>query len=138
MMEDPKTAHWLECTIPNVSNLHEIKIDIDAIKHKWTKTTIKKASDPFAQGEQRIAFHGERIYGEKYSRRNESIVLKEFKHFGASRDRREDYIEIMETQAVSAFLANEFNRIAPKGSKEIQFLHVRKCLLICMKNAWFA
>ena len=102
------------------------------------KSNNKKGIGSIAQGEQRITFHGERIYDEKYSRRNESIVLKKFKHFGAGRDRRDDYIEIMETQAVAAFLANEFNRIAPKGSKEIQFLHVRQVLLIYMTNVCFA
>ena len=136
-MEKPKNAHWLECTIPHLSDLYEIKIKISAINHRWTKATIKKAADPFAQGEQRITFHGERIYGEKHDRRNDSIVLKEFKHSGTGRDRREDYIEIMETQAVAAFLATEFNMIAPKGSKEIQFLHIRKCLLIYMESVWF-
>ena len=55
---------------------------------------------------------------------NEDIVLKEFKHVGKGRDRREDYIGIMETQAIAAFMANAFNKISPSGSKEIQFLNV--------------
>ena len=67
----------------------------------------------------------------------ESIVLKEFKHIGRGRDRRGDYIEIMETQAIAAYLANEFNKIAPPGSKEIQFLHVRNVVnLIFLGLGW--
>ena len=124
-MNETKSAHWLECFIPFLSNVSQIKNKIGAINHKWTTTTIKIAVDPFAQGEQRITYHGERIYPNKFMKEKESIVLKEFKHIGRGRDRRGDYIEIMETQAIAAYLANEFNKIAPPGSKEIQFLHVR-------------
>ena len=56
--------------------------------------------------------------------RNEDIVLKEFKHVGRGRDRREDYIGIMETQTIAATMAQQFNRIAPPGSKVIEFLDV--------------
>ena len=55
---------------------------------------------------------------------DEKIVLKEFKHTGSGRDRRSDYVEIMETQCVAAFMASEFNKVAPAGSKKITFLHV--------------
>ena len=55
---------------------------------------------------------------------DEKIVLKEFKHTGSGRDRRSDYVEIMETQCVAAFMASEFNKVAPPGSKRITFLHV--------------
>ena len=124
-MNETKSADWLECFIPFLSSVSQIKNKIGAINHKWTTTTIKIAVDPFAQGEQRITYHGERIYPNKFMKEKESIVLKEFKHIGRGRDRRGDYIEIMGTQAIAAYLANEFNKIAPPGSKEIQFLHVR-------------
>ena len=78
--------------------------------------------DPFSEGEQRISFHGSKI--SSYS--NENIVLKEFKHDGRGMDRREDYIEIMETQVTAAFMAKQFNKVSPRGSKEVHFLHVSK------------
>ena len=124
-MNETKSAHWLECFIPFLSNVSQIKNKIGAINHKWTTTTIKIAVDPFAQGEQRITYHRERIYPNKLIKGKESIVLKELKYIGRGRDRRVDYIEIMETQAIAAYLENELNKIAPPGTKEIQSLHVR-------------
>ena len=40
------------------------------------------------------------------------------------RDCRQDYIVIMETQALAAFLAAEFNRISPPSAKKIVFVEV--------------
>ena len=40
------------------------------------------------------------------------------------RDCRQDYIIIMETQALAAFLAAEFNKISPPSAKTIAFLEV--------------
>ena len=127
-MLERNSAHWLECYIPALSSVSEIKNKIGAINHKWTMSTIKIATDPFAQGEQRITYHGEKIYTDDYRKNKESIVLKEFKHIGHGRDRREDYIEVMETQTIAAYLAAEFNKIAPEGSKAIHFLHVSNLL----------
>ena len=111
---------WLECNIPTLPTLKDIKNHIGVINHKWTTATVKIAADPFSQGEQRISYHGIKVLNPS----SQNIVLKEFKHVGKGRDRREDYIEIMETQAVAAFMANEFNKVAPMGSKGIKFLHV--------------
>ena len=53
---------------------------------------------------------------------NAQIVIKEFKFIGSGRDRRADYIEIMETQCVAAFMAMEFNKLARIGLKRINFI----------------
>jgi hypothetical protein len=39
----------LECVIPPVANLKEIKSAIDAIDHTFHKETIKKAENPFSE-----------------------------------------------------------------------------------------
>jgi len=39
----------LECEIPPVEDLKDIKAGIDAMKHKWHRETIKKADNPFSQ-----------------------------------------------------------------------------------------
>ena len=117
-----------ECVIPFLSNVSQIKNKIGAINCKWTTAAIKITVDPFAQGEQKITYHGERIYANKPMKRKVNIVLKEFKHIGRGRNRCGDYIEIMETQVIAAYLVNKFNKFAPPGSKEIQFLHVRSML----------
>ena len=94
-----------------------------AISHKWSNVRIKMADDPFAQGEQRISFHGSELDIDT-GIEVRKIVVKEFKHYGKGRDRRQDYVEIMETQAAAAYLADTFNKISPKGTKRIEFLRV--------------
>ena len=110
-------AHNLVCSFLDFfDNLKEVKKHIGAIDHKWNKVHVKMAKDPFSQGEQRISYHG--IVG------SNKVVLKEFKHYGKGRDRREDYIELMETQAIAEFMASRFNKVAPPGAKKIEFLNV--------------
>lgn len=123
-------AHWLECVVGHgaLEKLKDIKYHIGSINHKWSTKMIKKARDPFSEGAQRISFHGKLMsYAE--SEDSTPIVLKEFKYFGEGRDGREDYIQNMETQAVAGYMANEFNKVAPKGSKPINFIDVRILIL---------
>ena len=104
--------------LSSLDNLQDMKRHIGTINHKWKKISVKMAKDPFAEGEQRISYHG--------MVESSKAVLKEFKHCGIGRDRREDYIELMETQAIAEFMASRFNKVAPKGAKKIEFLNVRK------------
>ena len=117
-------VHWLTCLIGKLDIIQDIKHQIGTINHKWSNAMVKKAKHPFAEGAQRISYHGQRM---NYSEggKNEKIVLKEFKYIGSGRDRRTDYIEIMETQCVAAFMAMEFNKLTPPGSKKINFISVR-------------
>ena len=122
-LEPQRKVHWLTCTINILDNIRDIKEHIGSINHSWSNKMVKKARHPFAEGAQRISYHGMRMnYAE--GEEDEKIVLKEFKHTGSGRDRRSDYVEIMETQCVAAFMASEFNKVAPLGSKRIEFLHV--------------
>ena len=122
-LEPQRKVHWLTCTINILDNIRDIKEHIGSINHSWSNKMVKKARHPFAEGAQRISYHGMRMnYAE--GEEDEKIVLKEFKHTGSERDRRSDYVEIMETQCVAAFMASEFNKVAPAGSKKITFLHV--------------
>ena len=116
----------MDCNVPVLPNNQSIKKKLSSIKHTWAKKQIKVAKDSFDQAEQRITYHGKRtdhnslrIYGEK-------LVLKEIKFDEEGRDRREEYIEIVETQCTAAYLANEFNKVFPRRSKLIQFLQVQK------------
>ena len=122
-LEPQRKVHWLTCTINFLYNIRDIKEHIGSINHSWSNKMVKKARKPFAEGAQRISYHGMRMnYAE--GEEDEKIVLKEFKHTGTGRDRRSDYVEIMETQCVAAFMASEFNKVAPPGSKRITFLHI--------------
>ena len=122
-LEPQRKVHWLTCTINILDNIRDIKEHIGSINHSWSNKMVKKARHPFAEGAQRISYHGMTMnYAE--GEEDEKIVLKEFKHTGSGRDRRSDYVEIMETQCVAAFMASEFNKVSPPGSKRITFLHV--------------
>lgn len=112
---------WLDCKIPSdipkSASYADMKSHIVAINHNWTYgIRLGKGRNPFAEGQQRISYHGQKD--------GKQIVLKEFKYFGEGRDRREDYIQIMEAQAIAAFMAKEFNKVSPNGSKNIFFLKV--------------
>ena len=124
VLEPQKEVYWLNCVLGGTGNVtpENIKQHIGTIDQKWSQTMMKKAKHPFAEGAQRISYHGQIM---NYSDRvDQKIVLKEFKHFGTGRDRRADYIEIMETQCVAAYFASEFNKVAPPASKKISFLTV--------------
>ena len=124
-MNGTKTVHWMDCLMPEFLNNPGIKKELSSIKHNWTKAKIKIAKYPFDQGEQRIAYHGKRTDRSGRIRYGEKLVLKEFKFDEEGRDRREEYIEIMETQFTAAYLANEFNKVSPWKTKHIEFLQVR-------------
>lgn len=74
----------------------------------------------------------------KYGQQEKYIVLKEFKYFGMGRDRREEYMGIMETQFTAAILAAEFNKLTPGNSKDICFLPVSKIVEIILCTLKFA
>ena len=54
------------------------------------------------------------------------------------RDRREEYMGIMETQFTAAILAAEFNKLTPGNSKDICFLPVSKIVEIILCTLKFA
>ena len=124
VMNEPENAHVLECFIPIQSQDLNITEILCSIQHRWRKIEIKAATQPFAEGAQRITFHGKKRSKSNKSVKEENIVLKEFKHFGFGRDRREEYISIMETQYVATLLAAKFNKVAPKACKSIKYLQV--------------
>ena len=125
-MNGTKTVHWMDCNVPVLPNNQSIKKRLSSIKHTWTKAKIKVAKDPFDQGEQRIEYHGKRTDRKSLRKYGEKLVLKEFKFDEEGKDRREEYMEIMETQCTAAYLANEFNKVSPRRSKLIEFLQVQK------------
>ena len=122
-MLETNSARLLECYITAISSVSEIKNEIEAINHKRTMTRIKIATDPLQQWGEWIAYHGE-IYTDDYRKSKESISLKKF----TNKCRHQDYIEVMETQTIAGYLASEFNKIAPRGSKAIHFLNVSNLL----------
>ena len=71
-------------------------------------------------------YHGKRADRKGTRTYGKNLVLKEFKFDEEVRGRRDEYIEIMETQCTDAYLAIEFNKVSPRRSKQIEFLLVQK------------
>ena len=137
-MKALETTHCCECFIPTDSEDTSFKKKLRTIRHIWTDIKIKIAPNPFAQGGQRITYHGKWVDVNKYGQQEKYIVLKEFKYFGMGRDRREEYMGIMETQFTAAILAAEFNKLTPGNSKDICFLPVSKIVEIILCTLKFA
>ena len=71
-------------------------------------------------------YHGKRADRKGTRTYGKNLVRKEFKFDEEGRGRRDEYIEIMETQCTAAYLAIEFNKVSPRRSKQIEFLLVQK------------
>lgn len=69
--------------------------------------SMRCASDPFAEGEIRIAFHGQlsRTVEDLDLEKNE-MVMKAFKHVGRGLNDRQQYLKQMEVSNIAHFLAN--------------------------------
>ena len=87
------------------------------------------ANEPFAEGEIRIAYHGQLARSVTLLNEKESImVMKSFKHRGEGIHDRKQYFQQMEVSNIAHFLANLYNlRKRPSHCKKIVFLEV--CVL---------
>ena len=92
-MSDIKTVNWMEAYVPALTKQANINRRLAALNHRWLEKTIKKAIDSFAEGEQRITYHGGIVDRNSKKKGSEKIVLKQFKCLEEDRDRREDYIK---------------------------------------------
>jgi len=117
--QDYKSCQWLICQLIVPASPKLIKDHVESITHVWSQATVRWAKDPFAEGAQRISYHGKR----RQDLDVWQIVLKEFKKI-AKQDCRSEYISIMETQCVADYLASEFNKKTPAYSKNLRFLEV--------------
>lgn len=79
---------------------------------------LKVASDPFASGGIRLAYHA---YSETHNKR---MVLKRFKRSGGKYNSYRNYLEYVETQRVVSVHTEHFNQQKPPHVPRIQFLTV--------------
>jgi hypothetical protein len=78
-----------------------------------TKTMFtRRAKDPFAEGETRIAYHGQlsRKKEDLADSTRSAVVMKSFKHIGTGLNAREQYLKQMEVSTIAHFLARAFNQ----------------------------
>ena len=88
--------------------------------HRTDKTyestmLIRRAPSPFAEGEIRLAYHGQ-IAQEEAGLAGSSMVMKSFKHVGKGVNDRDQYLKQMEVSAIAHFLASEYNKSSSKPS----------------------
>eukprot|EP00956_Cyclotella_meneghiniana_P035022 scaffold110397_cov72-Cyclotella_meneghiniana.AAC.4 len=86
---------------------------------------MRRAPSPFAEGEIRLAYHGQLAKTEEELVKKESaMVMKSFKHFGAGVNDRDQYLKQMEVSAIAHFLANQYNSSKPAHCKKVHVLPV--------------
>ncbi|CAG0900528.1 unnamed protein product, partial [Darwinula stevensoni] len=99
------------------------------LAYKYRSASVKMSQHPFAEGSQRISYFGIEIGNSWFSKLDSkaSVVLKTFKYVYADEvgDGRDDFINIVESQAIANYFAKEFNKVKPSVAKSIHFLDVK-------------
>jgi Alpha-kinase family len=87
---------------------------------------MRRAKDPFAQGEMRLAYYGKLgVDEDSLDSSKGDKVLKSFKRKGKITSSRKNYLAQMEVSTISQFLAQECNKTCrPAHCPEIRFLSV--------------
>lgn len=124
-------SYKLEKTEPDWASLEKQKVIVWNSKFlpdsKWKQMELKNAerfikiaSNPFAEGVQRIAHYAIDCTEGSMT----DIVLKQFKYAGEYLNRFDRYKEQMEIQSVAVELAQKFNTIKPDGARDVHFAQV--------------
>lgn len=87
---------------------------------------MRRAPNPFAQGETRIAFHGQLApTKEELSLEKSTMVMKVFKHVEEGVNNRKQYLKQMEVSNIAHFLACLYDAShRPENCSSIHFLPV--------------
>ncbi|KAL3798707.1 hypothetical protein HJC23_004458 [Cyclotella cryptica] len=86
---------------------------------------MRRAPSPFAEGEIRLAFHGQLAkHEDDLCKKTHAMVMKSFKHVGVGVNDRDQYLKQMEVSAIAHFLANEYNSFKPSHCKMVHVLPV--------------
>ncbi|CAB9499688.1 protein kinase vwkA [Seminavis robusta] len=123
------------CNKP-ISSVNELKNPLHFGLVRWGKSPsteaeekmvlMRRAKDPFAQGEMRLAYYGKLGMDEAslMSTKGDKI-LKTFKKTGKSSSERKRYLAQMEVSNIAHFLAEEYNKThRPDHCPKIRFLSV--------------
>ena len=102
------------------------------VHYSYKEATVKMSEHPFAEGSQRLSYFGIEVgrmthYFSAITGSGATVVFKTFKHVfeRTSGDGREDFLNLVETEAISNYLAYQFNKIKNTEAKEIHFLDVK-------------
>lgn len=122
---DQREPDWKSVASENVTVLeNKFLPDLSRIKTPpklaRTEHRIKMATNPFAEGELRIAYYG---IDDTFEHTSE-IVLKEFKHVGEKQNNLARHKDQLEIQSIAVALALKFNQIKPEGARDVHFTQV--------------
>lgn len=135
----PSSHEWQHCTALEVQVYKNYKIEsivelnapiaygVLRATEKTSHSTMlmRRGTNPFAEGETRIAFHGQLArHNHHLPLAKNSMVMKVFKHIGKGVNDRDQYLKQMEVSNIARFLAGEFNKTRPDYSTSIVFLPV--------------
>lgn len=88
---------------------------------------MRRAAEPFAEGEIRIAYHGQLARSATHLDLEKSaMVMKSFKHIGEGLNDRQQYLKQMEVSNIANFLAGMYNKSSyrPEHCARIRVLEV--------------
>ena len=103
------------------------------VSYKYKEAKVNMSADPFAEGSQRLSYFGIEIgrathfFSFMRDSAAATVVFKTFKYVyeGGAGDGREDFLNLVEGQAISNYLAGQFNKVKPAEAKEVHFLDVK-------------
>jgi len=99
-----------------------------ADKTRESTMFMRRAADPFAEGEIRIAYHAQlnRKKHDLGDANKSAMVMKAFKHIGKGPNDRDQYLKQMEVSNIAKFLADEYNKssLCPAHCAHIRVLQV--------------
>lgn len=92
---------------------------------------MRRASEPFAEGEIRIAYHGQLARQKKglEDPDKSSFVLKSFKHHGEGVNDRSQYLKQIEVSSIAYFLAQEYNKSSDRPSRCAKIGVLKACVV---------
>lgn len=100
-------------------------------KTNETKMFMRRAPEPFAEGEIRIAYHGQlaRQKRDLDDPEKSAVVLKSFKHHGIGVNDRRQYLKQMEISNIAHFLAKKYNDSEDRPHHCARIKVLRNCVV---------
>jgi hypothetical protein len=112
-------------------SMKELKTPVD-VKFSDNHSTMlmRRASEPFGEGQSRIAFHGQLAKKKKdLDLKSSAMVMKTFKHIGKGIHDRKCYLDQMEVSNIAHFLAKEYNKSSSRPGYCAKIDVVQACVV---------
>jgi len=95
----------------SLTSMKEVKKPVGVKWNEHSTMLMRRAPEPFGEGQSRIAFHGQLAKKKKDLNLDSSaMVMKTFKHIGEGIHDRKRYLDQMEVSNIAHYLAEEYNK----------------------------